>query len=193
MGREELEEHVQNALEKCQEIILNHPNVVLSEADFERLLCKCISNEIEEVVEQLPSTNHYSVHTQISHYIKENGKYKIKERVDILILDESLLEECKVHKKDKYFGPSIALELKYLHIGDSVNCVEDDFDKWKNIKEDSSLYVVVLLEANNEKRFNRKKDKIMKFENKYSENRQIGQNSGERPNSLHSYVMIKKK
>ena len=34
MGREELEEHVQNALEKCQEIILNHPNVVLSEADF---------------------------------------------------------------------------------------------------------------------------------------------------------------
>ena len=187
MGREELEKSVQNALEKCQKIILKHPNVVLSEADFERLLCKCISNEIKEVVEQVPPANHYSVHTQISHYIPKNGKYQLRERVDILILDENFLEECKTHKKDKYFGTSIALELKYLHIGDSVSCVEKDFDKWENIKDDSSLYVVVLLEAKKEKYFNRKKDIITKFENKYSENKQNGLNS------LHSYVMIKKK
>lgn len=187
MESEELEKHVQDALKECQEIILKHPNIVLSEADFERLLCKCISNEIKEVVEQVPAPSHYSVHTQISHYIKENGKYKIKERVDILILDENLLEECKAQKKDKYYGTSIALELKYLHIGDSVSCVEGDFDKWKNIKDDSSLYVVVLLEAKKEIYYNRKKNKIEKFENKYSENKRNGQNS------LHSYVMIKKK
>lgn len=187
MGKEELERHVNDALTKCQEIILKHPNVVMSEADFERLLCRCISIEINEVFDRIPTANHFSVHTQISHYIPHNGKYKLGERVDILLLDENQLEECKAHRKDKYYGTSIAFELKYLHIGDGVSCVEGDFDKWTNLKDESSLYVVVLLEAKSEKAYKRKKKKIDKFENKYSEIKQNGQNI------LQSCVMIKKK
>ena len=187
MDREELEKHVINAIKECQKIILKHPNVVLSESDLERLLCKCISNEIQEVVEDVPPANHFSVHSQISHYIQENGKYKLGERVDILILDEGHLEWCKAHRKDKYYGTSIAFELKYLHIGDSVSCVEGDFDKWTNLKDESSLYVVVLLEAKNCEAFKRKKKKIDKFENKYSEIKKNGQNK------LQSFVMMKKK
>lgn len=187
MKREELEKHVKDALTECQEIISKHPNIVLSEADFEKLLCKCISNEIKEVIDQVPPAEHYSVHTQISHYIPENGKYKIGERVDILILDENLLEECKAHRKNKYFGTSIAFELKYLHIGDSVSGVEDDFKKWTNIKDDSSLYIVVLLEANSEKAYKRKKEKIEHIEKQYSTIKHNVQNH------LQCCVMMKKK
>lgn len=187
MGREELEKHVKDALIECQKIISKHPNIVLSEADFERLLCRCISYEIDEVIDQVPKADHFSIHTQISHYIPENGKYKLGERVDILILDESQLEDCKEHKKEKYFGTSIAFELKFLHIGDSVNCVKDDFEKWKNLRDDSSLYIVVLLEANSEKAYKRKKEKIDKMDNLYSEIKQNGQNQ------LQCCVMMKKK
>jgi tetrahydromethanopterin S-methyltransferase subunit G len=186
MERDKLEKHVKDALIECQKIISKHPSVVLSEADYERLLCRCISDEIDEVVDQVPEADQFSVHTQISHYIPDNGKYKFGERVDILILDESKLEDCKEHQKEKYFGTSIAFELKFLHIGDSVNCIKYDFEKWKNLRDDSSLYVVVLLEVNSEKAYNRKKEKIDKIENVYSEIKQNGQNQ------LQCYVMMKK-
>lgn len=187
MGREELENHVKDALEECQKTILEHPNVVLSEADFERLLCRCISNEIDEVVDKVPEANQFSVHTQISHYIPEKGKYRIGERVDILILDENRLEDCKEHHKDKYSGTSIAFELKYLHIGDSVTLVKEDFEKWNHIKDDSSLYIVVLLEAKSEKKYNVKKEKVEKIEKEYDNVKKHGQNQ------LLCLIMMKKK
>lgn len=186
MKMDELEGHVWKALEECQRIILEHPNVVLSEADFERLLCRCISNEIKEEKDKIPTAGNFSVHTQISHYIHKNEKYELGERVDILILDESKLEDCKEHKKDKYFGDSIALELKYLHIGDCANLVEKDFKKWNNIKDDSSLYVVVLLEAKSEKSYQKKKQKIVKIEKNYDEVKHNGQNH------LFCSIMMKK-
>lgn len=187
MGREELEINVRDALTECQKIILKHPNIVLSEADFERLLCNCISRQIKEEYDKIPSTDDFSVHTQISHYIQENGKYKLEERVDILILDESKLEDCKEHKKDKYYGTSIAFELKYLHIGDSVTIVKEDFEKWNHIKDDSSLYIVVLLEAKSEKKYNVKKEKVEKIEKEYDNVKKHGQNQ------LLCSIMMKKK
>ena len=187
MEMDELESHVKNALKECQRIISEHPNVVLSEADFEQLFCRCISNEIKEEKEKIPTAGNFSVHTQISHYIPQNGKYKLGERVDILILDESKLEDCKEHKKEKYFGDSIAFELKYLHIGDSANLVIKDFKKWDNIKDDSSLYVVVLLEAKSEKSYQNKKQKIEKIEKNYDEVKHNGQNH------LFCSIMMKKK
>lgn len=187
MEMDELESHVKNALKECQRIIFEHPNVVLSEADLEQLLCRCISNEIKEEKEKIPTAGNFSVHTQISHYIPQNGKYKLGERVDILILDESKLEDCKEHRKEKYFGDSIALELKYLHIGDSANLVEKDFKKWDNIKDDSSLYLVVLLEAKSEKSYQKKKEKIKILEKSYDEVKHNGQNH------LFCSIMMKKK
>ena len=77
MEMDELGSHVKNALEECQRIISEHPNVVLSEADFEQLLCRYISNEIKEEKEKIPTAGNFSVHTQISHYIPQNGKYKL--------------------------------------------------------------------------------------------------------------------
>lgn len=187
MEMDELESHVRNALEVCQRIITEHPNVVLSEADFEQLLCRCISNEIKEEKEKIPTAGNFSVHTQISHYIHKNGKYEVGERVDILILDESKLEYCREHKKEKYYGDSIAFELKYLHIGDSANLVKKDFKKWDNIKDDSSLYLVVLLEARSEKSYQKKKEKIEILEKKYDEVKHNGQNH------LFCSIMEKKK
>lgn len=176
MGIDDLKKHVDEALSKCEKTILNHPNVVMSEADFERLLCKCISDEIKENLDIIPDAGTFSVHTQISHYIHDNGKYKVGERVDILLLDESLLESCRTNRKKKYSGVSIAFELKYLHVGDSVKCVDEDFKKWERLKEDSSLYVVVLLEAKSKEKFQIKKEKIKKIEMKYNGTKQNGIN-----------------
>lgn len=187
MEMDELESHVKNALKECQRIIFEHPNVVLSEADFEQLLCRCISNEIKEEKEKIPTAGIFSVHTQISHYIPQNGKYKLGERVDILILDESKLEYCKERKMERYVGYSIAFELKYLRIGDSANLVEKDFKKWDNIKDDSSLYLIVLLEAKSEKSYQIKKKKIENLEKNYDKVKSCGQNH------LFCSVMMKKK
>ena len=88
MKKEQLEKKVKDGIMECQNIILIHPTAVMSEADFERLLCHCISKNIGENVEDVPKNNTFSVHTQISHYNKKNGKYSIGERVDILALDD---------------------------------------------------------------------------------------------------------
>ena len=161
MNKDTLEKCVKNGVLKCRSIIQEHPNSVLSESDLEKLLCHCISICIREDVEKVPPKGAFSVHTQISHYIKKNDKYTIGERVDILVLDENHLEFCKEHRKDKYYGISVALELKYLHIGDSVSLVKKDFEKWDNIKDNSSLFIVVLLDSKTEKRYLAKKNKLI--------------------------------
>jgi NAD-dependent dihydropyrimidine dehydrogenase PreA subunit len=161
MDKVTLEKCVKNGIQKCGSIIQEHPNGVLSESDMEKLLCHCISFCIGEDLEKVPEKDNFSVHTQISHYIKKNDKYTIGERVDILVLDENNLEFCKGERKNKYYGISVALELKYLHIGDSVTLVDKDFEKWDNIKEDSSLFIVVLLDSKNEQSFIRKRKKLI--------------------------------
>ena len=97
------------------------------------------------------------------------------------------MEYCKERKMERYVGYSIAFELKYLRIGDSANLVEEDFKKWDNIKDDPSLYLVVLLEAKSEKSYQIKKKKIENLEKNYDKVKSCGQNH------LFCSVMMKKK
>ena len=146
----ELKDLITISLDSCQQIIEDNPNVILSEADLERLLANCISSSIREDIRN-PQEDSFSVHTQISHYV--DGKVHPDVRPDILLLIESMLERdrnefLQHRKKYKYDGPSIAVELKYLHIGEGTSLVQKDFDKWKRkLNDESWLYVIVLLEA----------------------------------------------
>ena len=148
MELSELKVCIDAAIDCCQSLIENKPIVVWSEADLERLLANCItksickeSNNVQEPV--------FSVHNQISHYV--DGKIHPDIRPDILLLkDKELIKAIDnyvPHKKEKYDGPSIAIELKYLHVGDGVSLVKHDFNKWKSKLDDNTwLYVVVLLD-----------------------------------------------
>ena len=149
MELSELKICIDSAIDKCQSIIEDNPNVILTEADFERLIANCISCVICEN-KRCPQDNDFSVHTQISHYV--DGKVHPDARPDILLLKESkLIESIKgyiPHKLEKYNGPSIAIELKYLHVGDCTSKVQHDFDKWKNkLNKKNWLYVIVLLDS----------------------------------------------
>ena len=157
MNIDELITKINYAVDDCQIIIKQHPNVVLSESDFERLLCRQISKRLDEHIEQVPEPGDFSVHTQISYYLQED---KVEYRVDILVLDESLIDDYKKHKGGRYFGSSVALELKYLRLDDPVSIVEKDFQKWDTIKDDSSLFVVALIDSKDEEDFKTKKQRI---------------------------------
>ena len=174
MGIDELISNIENAFENCQSIIESHPMVVLSEADFERLLCRCISIQLNESIERKPKPQEFSVHTQISHYFQENGKTKLKDRVDILIIDETQMEECKVHKGGQYNGTSVALELKYIRFVDSVTIAKGDFEKWDRLKEDSNLYVVALIDSKDDGDFEKKKQRLERLMDKMCPNKQFG-------------------
>ena len=158
MELEELQGRVKAALRSCQDIISANKNVVLSEGDLERLVCKCISNAIEEDV---CNPHDFSVHSQVSHYFEKDGKTTVDARVDILLLKESELHGKINHKEFKYEGDSLAIELKYLHRNDSISKVKCDFCKWSYLKEESWMYVVVLIDGNSEDDIS-EKEKIIK-------------------------------
>lgn len=153
MKLQELKDKVDVALDKCQQLININKNVVLSEGDLERLLCKCISDEIQEDIQR---PHDFSVHSQISHYFEEDGKVVDDYRVDILLLVESKLNASLYHKRFKYDGDSLAIELKYLHKNDSINKVQCDFCKWGSLRNDSWMYVVVLIDCISEDDYNKK-------------------------------------
>lgn len=157
MELEELQKRVDSALKVCQDIICANINVVLSEGDLERLVCKCISDELNEDV---CNPHDFSVHSQVSHYFEKDGKTTIDARVDILLLKESELHGKINHKDFKYEGDSLAIELKYLHRNDRISKVKCDFCKWSNLKEDSCMYVVVLVDGNSEKDISDKEKEI---------------------------------
>lgn len=157
MELEELHKHVESALKKCQDIIIANKNVVLSEGDLERLVCRCISEKINE---DICNPNDFSVHSQVSHYYEKDGKPSNDYRVDILLLKESGLQGKINHKEFKYEGDSLAMELKYLHKNDSPTKVKCDFCKWSSLKEDSWMYVVVLIDGNNHQEIDEKEKMI---------------------------------
>lgn len=157
MELEELKTMVDSALDKCQELINANTNVVLSEGDLERLLCKCISDEIHEDIQR---PHDFSVHSQISHYFEEDGKNVVDYRVDILLLIESKLDAFLNHKEFKYEGDSLAIELKYLHRNDNIDRVKCDFCKWGSLRNDSWMYVVVLIDSFNDEDFTLKENGI---------------------------------
>lgn len=161
MELSELKEKIIIALKQCQSILNSNPNSVLSEADFEKLVCREISNVIKENISH-PLKEDFSVHTQVSHYSDENDE--LNYRIDILLLKEGEIEKCqKCHKKFKYADAAFAIELKYLHEKDSIRKVECDFCKRKHLEINTWLYVVVLIDSNDNEKFNDKKIKIEKM------------------------------
>ncbi len=170
----ELKELVNDALDECQSIILANKNAVLSESDFERLLSNCIAKFINN---DIHNPHDFSVHTQVSHYFDKEGKTDVDKRVDILLLKESELTPYINHKRFKYSGESIAFELKYLHENDSVSGVKRDFSKWDDLKNESTLYVIVLIDTRKDENFSNKEEKIrLMFENQIGDNDNNGQN-----------------
>ena len=179
----ELKKLINDALDECQSIISANRNAVLSESDFERLLSSCIAKSIKE---DIRNPHDFSVHTQVSHYFDEEGKTDVDRRVDILLLKESGLTPFINHKRFKYSGESIALELKYLHETDSVSKVKYDFRKWDDLKNESSLYVIVLIDTRKDEDYSDKEAKIrFMFEEK------IGNSGNNGPNQLFCRVLKK--
>ena len=182
MNLQDLKGLIDFAIDDCQSIISANSNVVLSESDFERLLSNCISKAINDNI----TLNNFSVHTQVSHYFNEEGKTDVDRRVDILLLKESELTPYINHKKFKYSGESIAFELKYLHENDSVSKVKCDFCKWDDLKNESSLYIVVLIDTRNDKDYSEKEDIIrLMWEER------IDSNNNNAPNGLYYKVLRK--
>ena len=175
MDLHELLSHIETALDKCQDIINENRYVVLSEGDLERLVCRCITDEIKE---EMGTLHDFSVHSQVSHYYEEDGKPSVDARVDVLLLKESELQGQIYHKEFKYDGDSFAMELKYLHKNDSISKVKCDFCKWSSIRNDSWMYVVVLIDGYSDIDIQKKEDKIklmyeqelLKYESDQNEN-----------------------
>lgn len=157
----ELKEYIDTAICNCQKMLLENPNLVLSEGDFEKLLCNCISEVLN--YDKLSPNDSYTVHTQISHYM--DGKIHSDMRVDILLLQESKLRNCTRPKNFLYCNDSFALELKYLHEKDDIRKVRCDFCKRKDLDANSWLYVVVLMDYSDENidKFNERKKKINEY------------------------------
>ena len=170
----ELKKLINDALDDCQSIISANRNAVLSESDFERLLSTCIAKSIND---DIRNPHDFSVHTQVSHFFDEEGKTDVDRRVDILLLKESELTPYINHKRFKYSGESIAFELKYLHETDSVSKVKCDFCKWDDLKSESSLYVIVLIDTRNGADYSKKEQKIrLMYEDQIGKNDNSGQN-----------------
>lgn len=161
MKLSELKECIDSAICNCQEMLLKNPNLVLSEGDFEKLLCNCISEVLN--YDNLSPNDSYTVHTQISHYM--DGKSHSDMRVDILLLQESELRNCTKPKNFQYCSDSFALELKYLHEKDDIRKVRCDFCKRKDLDANSWLYVVVLMDSSDEdnEKFNEREEKIKEY------------------------------
>lgn len=136
-----MDEIIERAIALVQEEIRIYPKKILSESDFERMLAKHLENIL------LKNNSEFSVHTQISYY-EESGNSNPKYRVDILLMKEEEMEECKKnHKGFIYGGQSYVFELKYLHEKDAVNIVRLDMEKSKLLTGNNGvLYVIVLLE-----------------------------------------------
>lgn len=182
MELSELKEYVESALKICQDYINANKNVVLSEGDLERLVCRCISDKLNE---DICNPNGFSVHSQVSHYFEKDGKPSVDARVDILLLKESELQGKINHKEFKYEGSSLVLELKYLHRKDNLSKVKCDFCKWSSLKNDSWMYVVVLIDGNNEEEIVEKEIKIASmWKEKNEEN-------SDKNNQLFYYVLKK--
>lgn len=132
---------IQKAICSTQKEIRKFPNKILSESDFERMLAKNIEKALFKIKSE------YSVHTQVSYY-EESANSNPEYRVDILLMKENEIEECRNnHKGFIYGGSSYVFELKYLHDKDSANVVRLDMEKSKLLIGNSGvLYVVVLLE-----------------------------------------------
>lgn len=156
-----LKECIDDALDECQRIILENPNIVLSEGDLEKLLCCCIHNKIHKKTE-------YSVHCQISNYPCTNRS--LNARFDIVLLKEAYLQPNASLRKGQTYDTneheSFVIELKYVRKGDSMSKVYDDLVDIKKCGENTWLYVVVLFDSDTNQS---KKNKLITQASEYEE------------------------
>lgn len=156
---------IDKALSNCQQIISTHPNAILSEADLERVLSNNLEKVLRIKIGETPKPNQYSVHTQISHYPNEeenSQKHLPNMRPDILLLDESNLEYAPdINKKFKYYKEAFSIELKYFHKYIIAEKLNEDIGKRNRLERNTWLYVVVLVDSENEMDFQEKERKIL--------------------------------
>ena len=138
---------VDEAIITCEAKIQKSPSIILSEADFERLL----SNEISNLLANSYNPEGFIVHNQISSYsIKESENQNNRDyQVDILIMKNKDIKDDKIlHKEFFYFGDSIAIELKYFRNKDyDYSKIQLDLDKSEKLIGISNcvFFAVVLL------------------------------------------------
>lgn len=176
----ELKNLIKGALADCEHKLQEEPEIVLSEADFERLVSWSIMNKLEHRDYQMPKPGDFTVHTQISHYV--DNRNCPDARVDILLLTKEGMNEANGNelKGFKYIEDSFALELKYFHANASISKIKtiwSDFCKRDYLDSNSWLYVVALIETNNDEDYLKKKEIIdamkedmVKLNSNYQEN-----------------------
>lgn len=189
MELSELKEVIDKALKACEDKLVEEPEIVLSEADFERLVCWSIMRELGHTDYQKPKHGDFTVHTQVSHYM--DGENRPEYRVDILLLTKEGMRNAKGnHRKGyKYLDDSFSLELKYYHANDSLSKIKKsrcDFCKRDDLDSNSWLYIVTLIESNDEDDYLNKKTIIDDMKDDM-----VNRNQNYQQN-LFNYVMRKK-
>jgi len=190
MDLSELKDLIKGSLHDCELKLEQEPEIVLSEADFERLVCWSIMNRLGHNDYRMPKPGDFTVHTQVSHYMDNENRPDY--RVDILLLTKEGMNDAKENrlKGYKYMADSFAIELKYFHAKDPVSKIKKikcDFCKRDDLDMNSWLYVVALVESENENDYLEKKTIIDNLKDEM-----VNKNHDYESNLFH-YVMNKKK
>ena len=158
---------IKQTIPEFESFIQRNPNLVLSEADFERYLSNAISEKL-----MASNNDEHVVHNQISHYPDSDIQYICTRdsQVDILIMkDADIRKESRLNKGFVYLGDSVAIELKYYRDGQSVSSIVHDLEKSETLLVDNhfkcAFFVVALFEDFNE----RQKSLIKEYFNQYSD------------------------
>ena len=158
MELKELKILIKGALADCEHKLQEEPEIVLSEADFERLVCWALMEKLGHRDYTMPQKGDFTVHTQVSHYF--DGIPRPQYRIDILLLTKEGMENASNQKEFIYRNDSFALELKYFHGNDTLSRIKEikcDFCKRIFLDHNSWLYVVALIEEDDDDTYNRKK------------------------------------
>lgn len=135
---------IEVAIDKFQEFVMLNPKLIINEDDYKwrmaALIDQCLTSS---------TINEYSVHTEINNVQpKDSVEIKNDRRPDLVILDVDAFEKSKDREGMEYKGFSFAIELKYVHAKDDVkNKLKKDYEKRKDLEDDSWLYIIPLIEC----------------------------------------------
>lgn len=158
MELSDLKDLIKGALDDCKRKLQEEPEIVLSEADFERLVCWALMEKLGHRDYTMPQKGDFTVHTQVSHYF--DGIPRPQYRIDILLLTKEGMENASNQKEFIYRNDSFALELKYFHGNDTLSRIKEikcDFCKRNYLDQNSWLYVVALIEEDDDDTYKSKK------------------------------------
>lgn len=174
---------IEDSLHYCESKLEQEPEIVLSEADFERLVCWALMEKLGHRDYSSPQKGDFTVHTQVSHYF--DGIPRPLYKVDILLLTKEGMENASTKKEFIYSQDSFALELKYFRANDPLSRIKEiecDFCKRKYLDQNSWLYVVALIEENND----------IEYQSKWNLINTIGNEAEANRNNLFHHIMRKK-